>query len=303
MLKVSDEIILHTLATVEIYLDTQDKMVISFNCKILSKLCELYGTFIFNKFYESFAKSVLSLEEIVEPSKFDLKLIYLESLYSGLGSDLSTVVEEDLIRNLIHYLDNKHTTAAENFSIVNSIYSLLNSILSFVSVELFMKIKDIFIPIYIDHLSSHLTNLRYLSTVSISIYLIRLIESTTEIPLAVSESILPRICFNRYYPIEGIKSKSQQIWMDFTKSEGRKIMIDNLASYVEYYLSYEKDNHISTQECLCYCLNEMITKIPYNLVQEYIKGIVHILIEYYRISYYIIKEIACLALCTIFILL
>ena len=70
-------------------------------------------------------------------------------------------------------------------------------------------------------------------------------------------SLLPRVCMNRYYAAEAVKSASLNIWREFiaTRFNGKELLAQNCSAAVQYYIncSQKSTNHMVC-EAACHAM-------------------------------------------------
>jgi hypothetical protein len=73
--------------------------------------------------------------------------------------------------------------------------------------------------------------------------------------------ILPKICLNRYVPVEGVKSSSLTLWKIIVKDNGIHIIKSNLLFFLETYLHEMASLSPTTKEASCRCIQELIMRV------------------------------------------
>jgi hypothetical protein len=75
------------------------------------------------------------------------------------------------------------------------------------------------------------------------------------------ENTLPRICINRYIPVEGIKTIALTLWKTIVKLNGVNILRENFNCFLQLYISeLDAKSHIA-KEAACRCLQELVMKV------------------------------------------
>ena len=75
------------------------------------------------------------------------------------------------------------------------------------------------------------------------------------------ENILPKICLNRYYPAEGIKNTSLDLWKYIVDNNGIKIIENNFNHFLYCYLSELKSYNLRSKEAALRCTQELFIKV------------------------------------------
>jgi len=110
-------------------------------------------------------------------------------------------------------------------------------------------------------LADNFTEPRFQGTKTAGFFLLRLKKFGFKRLEDIAKRLLPRICFNRLHPAESFGKKSQDIWMDFVKPNGRQILGSLIAEYIEYNLMEIKEKNWEIRETACRAFQELIGKV------------------------------------------
>jgi hypothetical protein len=74
-------------------------------------------------------------------------------------------------------------------------------------------------------------------------------------------NILPKVCVNRYLPVEGVKNTSLTLWKELVNLNGIKILKENFSGFLETYLQEMGSKSHLGREAGCRCLQEILIKV------------------------------------------
>jgi HEAT repeat protein len=107
---------------------------------------------------------------------------------------------------------------------------------------------------------------------------------------------LPRMCLNRHYVAEGVRSYSQATWKDVIGSDGREYLVKLMDEVITFYESQcIADNH-AVREAACQSLAEVSTRLDPNAVEPYVSRIVNALMQGFKDESWPVRDHACTAL-------
>ena len=93
----------------------------------------------------------------------------------------------------------------------------------------------------------------------------------------VWKQLLPRICLNRHYPADGVKSASHETWNMTTQGRGKALVTMHLKEAFEYYSSQVENKSHMICEAACWVLGELGTIIDIDSITPYIETIMQLL--------------------------
>lgn len=142
-------------------------------------------------------------------------------------------------------------------------------------------------------LTDNWSQVRYAATVATH----ALLESLpVEDRRALYPHLLPRMCINRHYVAEGVRTLAQATWTNAIGSDGRDYLLRLLPDVVSFYETQcEADNH-AVREAACQSLGEVTTKLDATTVEPHVKQIVGALIECFKDESWPVRDHACRAL-------
>lgn len=124
-------------------------------------------------------------------------------------------------------------------------------------------------------LSDEFTQVRYSASFATRAFYVKVGKRGEEFyPL-----LLPKICFNRYHPAEGIRIYTQETWKLIVGMNGRLLISKYIDEVIKYYLIQLKSFNPAIQETSCLCVNELYSKIEATLLTKYIPQIIELLIQ------------------------
>jgi HEAT repeat protein len=107
---------------------------------------------------------------------------------------------------------------------------------------------------------------------------------------------LPRMCLNRHYVAEGVRSYSQATWKDVIGSDGRVYLVKLMDEVITFYESQcNADNH-AVREAACQSLAEVSTRLDPKAVEPYVSRIVNALMQGFKDESWPVRDHACTAL-------
>ncbi|XP_071785582.1 uncharacterized protein [Asterias amurensis] len=107
--------------------------------------------------------------------------------------------------------------------------------------------------------------------------------------------LLPRLCLNRYYVAEGVRTYSQRTWQQVVGANGKLLVEANIQSVVDYYISQsDADNH-AVREAACACIAELGSKINQDIVRPYVSSLLEGLLDCFKDDSWPVRDAACIA--------
>lgn len=108
--------------------------------------------------------------------------------------------------------------------------------------------------------------------------------------------LLPRMCLNRHYVAEGVRTLSQATWRDVIGKDGRVFLEEELPAVITFYESQcQADNH-AVREAACQSLGEAATRLDKTPVRALVTRIVAALVECCKDESWPVRDHACRAL-------
>ena len=74
--------------------------------------------------------------------------------------------------------------------------------------------------------------------------------------------LLPRICMNRYYVAEGVRSVTHAFWKELVGQNGVILVGKHIAAVVAYYCAQIVEKNHAVREAACNCIAELFKKMP-----------------------------------------
>lgn len=242
---------------------------------LLKELSSLYGLVI----YERMSKLIFSLIQTKENDIDSWKLVeYGLRLYNSILVSLAEELHENsLITPEILHQVIVEPLSTENKYLREVTFSLIETLSNG------LKCEDLLSPLYvtilvdslIKGLSDEYTQVRYSACYAVRAFYVKIGSEKGEVFYPV---LLPRMCFNRYHPAEGISICSQKTWKIVVGTNGRNLITKYIKEVFEYYLIQIKSLNPAIRETACLCINELYSKIESPMLIDYIPTIVNILI-------------------------
>lgn len=118
----------------------------------------------------------------------------------------------------------------------------------------------------------------------------------TDVRRSFYSLLLPRMCLNRHYVAEGVRTYSQETWKRVIGGDGRYYLVQHLDQVVAYYESQcSADNH-AVREAACQGFAEVTSKLDCDAIRRYIPAIVNALMDCFKDESWPVRDHACVAL-------
>lgn len=124
-------------------------------------------------------------------------------------------------------------------------------------------------------LADDFSQVRLPATYAAKYYLISLNDGDRD--MYAWPKLLPRVCLNRYYPADGVKSASQEAWAAVTKGSGRALVTQHIAEAFDYYDAMTKNNSHLICEAACWVLGELGSIIDAEAVAPFLQRLLNLL--------------------------
>jgi len=80
-------------------------------------------------------------------------------------------------------------------------------------------------------------------------------------PAAQEALLLPRICLNRHYPAEGLRTLALETWRSYVGEYGRNYLVTHISAVCQFYEAQSRAESAAAREAACHCMAELATKI------------------------------------------
>ena len=107
--------------------------------------------------------------------------------------------------------------------------------------------------------------------------------------------LLPRLCLNRYFIAEGVKSYSQETWSLIIGTNGKILIIKYIENMITYYLEMCNAFNHMISEAACFAMAELAMKIDTNIMLPYIPTILEALENCSIQESWPIRDAACIS--------
>lgn len=81
------------------------------------------------------------------------------------------------------------------------------------------------------------------------------------IPETHEALLLPRICINRHYPAEGLRTLALETWRSYVGELGRSRLVAHISAVCQFYEAQSRAETAAAREAACHCIAELATKI------------------------------------------
>ncbi|XP_038077963.1 uncharacterized protein LOC119745577 [Patiria miniata] len=107
--------------------------------------------------------------------------------------------------------------------------------------------------------------------------------------------LLPRMCLNRYYVAEGVRTYSQHTWRQVTGEQGKLFVEANMPNMVDYYIEQTDANNHAVREASCACIAELGSKLNKEVVRPFVGRLLAALLECFSDDSWPVRDAACVA--------
>lgn len=115
------------------------------------------------------------------------------------------------------------------------------------------------------------------------------------------EGILPRLCINRYFAAEGVRTYSHMTWRQVVGQQGAELVAKFVRSFVEFYISQTQVLNQEMREAACLCIGEVAAKISREAVLPFATDLLAAVLSMIEgKGSWTVRNAACLALGKIF---
>ena len=185
------------------------------------------------------------------------KLILLELINECKNTRKYTLsFELDIILLLIDRFDcnSSHGVQISSIDIVSSLLEIIkidNDLLDKILIKVNSNLVDFFAQVRFSSLK-FLTNLYELFIIRNS----NLIENRYFL-----QKLVPKVCLNRYIPVEGVRNTALSLWKLIVKENGIKLIKEYFPCFLDTYLFEMASKSPLAKEASCRCLQEIIMKV------------------------------------------
>lgn len=266
-----DKLLIHT----EKYFNHHEPRIKSLIVNLMKELSNLYGLVI----YERMSNNIFSLILTKSTEADSWKLVeYGLRLYNSIliaSAEIlhkNRLITPDILNQVII-----QPLSADNKYLREVTFLIIESLCNGLTAD--DLLSSLYINIIIDSLSKGLsdeyTQVRYTASYAVRAFYVKIGSEKGEVFYPI---LLPKMCFNRYHPAEGISICSQKTWKIVVGTNGRNLISKYIKEVFDYYLVQIKSLNPAIRETACLCINELYSKIEGPLLIDYIPEIVRILI-------------------------
>ncbi|CAN0015393.1 unnamed protein product, partial [Ectocarpus fasciculatus] len=124
-------------------------------------------------------------------------------------------------------------------------------------------------------LSDDFSQVRFPATFAARYFLVAINDQDRE--ALVWPQLVPRLCLNRYYPADGVKTASLETWSAVSQGKGKALVTRHVAAAFEHYASMVDNKSHLICEAACWVMGELGSIIDAQAVMPYLAGIMDIL--------------------------
>eukprot|EP00826_Nyctotherus_ovalis_P009360 TRINITY_DN12466_c0_g1_i8.p1 TRINITY_DN12466_c0_g1~~TRINITY_DN12466_c0_g1_i8.p1 ORF type:complete len:406 (+),score=85.42 TRINITY_DN12466_c0_g1_i8:162-1379(+) len=128
--------------------------------------------------------------------------------------------------------------------------------------------------------------------------ILALIGDSDELKKVYYPILLPAICLNRYYNVEGVRTLALQAWKDTVGDKGKEYVLEYIDKFIEHYIGQTKSGNFLVREAACHCICEIYTKVAAlnkEKVRPFIPKLLETLIVVMQDLSWEVRAAACLA--------
>ncbi len=128
-----------------------------------------------------------------------------------------------------------------------------------------------------------------------------LLEETTRLQLPIqsieiASSIIPRLCMNRFYVADGVKTLANETWRLVVGLHGKNILCSIIDPTLQYYCDMSQSSSHMVSEAACFGLSELACKLPFDFIASKFPFILDALELCIMDSSWPVQDAACLSL-------
>lgn len=138
-------------------------------------------------------------------------------------------------------------------------------------------------------LQDNWSQVRYAASISTRAFLLKLGSEAREVYFP---SLVPRLCFNRYFVAERVQKHSQETWRLVMGEKGRQIVAKYAVEIVDYYI--DMTGHC-VREAACQCISELGTKVESEAVRPHVSRLMQAILNCFYDASNLVRDAACLA--------
>lgn len=174
-----------------------------------------------------------------------------------------------------------------------------------VGLDIVTAIADVSPPGFLDSHHSYITDrlckcimrgmqdnwsqVRYAASITVRAFLRKLGHEAKEV---YYPSLVPRLCFNRYFVAERVQKHSQETWRLVMGEKGRQICAKYAVEIVDYYV--DMTGHC-VREAACQCIAELGTKVEPEAVRPHVARLMEAVLKCFYDASNLVRDAACLA--------
>lgn len=109
-------------------------------------------------------------------------------------------------------------------------------------------------------------------------------------------TLLPRMCLNRHYVAEGVRSYSQGTWRMMFRTGGKDFLTRFLEPVVEFYESQVKADNHAVREAACQSMGELVLRLDMDVIEKWAGRIACAVVNAFKDESWPVRDHACKAL-------
>ena len=218
-------------------------------------------------------------------------IIILEKCIEGAKESFLPFVDESLF-SLIDKVANHEAHFIREIGL-----GLFKELLKALGMANFHLIGPRFSGLIYKGMSDDWPNIRYTGCITAKEFA-NLIANNDELKKTYYPMLLPAICLNRYYNVEGVKNCALQTWKDIVGDKGREYVLEYLDYFIKYYITQTKTKSLIVREAACHCIAEIYTKVAVlckEKVKPFMENLLNVLLESMKDMSWEVRNAACIA--------
>ena len=114
--------------------------------------------------------------------------------------------------------------------------------------------------------------------------------------IEIASNIIPRLCMNRFYVADGVKTLANETWRLVVGMHGRGILCSVINPTLQYYCDMSQCSSHMVSEAACFALSELACKLPFDFVAPKFSHILDALELCIMDDSWPVQDAACLSL-------
>ena len=212
----------------------------------------------------------------------------LQQVMAGLGTAFQPFADDTFFNVLDMAIHHSNRFVREIGHFVNGDLCTVSSY------EYISEISDLVVDILQQGLRDNWSQVRYAASASLRGFLTKMGTYAEK----YHSILIPKMCLNRYYVAEGVKLYSIETWKQYCGTRGPELVIENIATIVEFYIGEVRADNHAVREAACLCIGELGSKvaaISNGALESHVANLLDALIDGFKDESWPVRDAACLA--------